>query len=251
MDGAKLVKYEGLPDGDIPMEKLEKLRRLILMEGGIEMLMRCIDSLPRLITRCETLEDRYRNLQARCEAQDRFIEMMVCPAQKLFSNRTIRKFSDIGQVNLDQVVPGLGAPYVNSTPVPPNSKIRYTHRLRPGFTPKEIAIDFNLAGGATNYSDLILQFYIVPGGVNSVSGLEIGAEMRGNQFLNKNGTQIHIPWPTFENCPIDVGSSEQLVLDITNAGGANNLDSAFVTLYYDNKLFYALCRQACGCETGC
>lgn len=248
MESAKLVKYEGLHDGDIPMEKLEKLRRIILMEGGLEMLMRCIDTFPRLLTRCEVFEDRCKQLEARCAAQDMFFERMVCSAQKLYSDRTVKEYSDNGQVNLDLVVQNLGAPYVNSTPVPPGAKIRFTHEPRPGFTPTEIAIDFNLAGGATNYSDLILQFYLVPGGVDSPTGLEVGSKMRGNQFLNKNGTQIHIPWPTYENCPIDVGAAERLVLDITNAGGANNLDSAFVTLYYDNKLFYALCRKACGCE---
>ena len=34
---------------------------------------------------------------------------------------------------------------------------------------------------------------------------------------------------------------------IRNNGAANNLDSAFVTIYYDNKLFYQLCKKRCGC----
>jgi hypothetical protein len=107
----------------------------------------------------------------------------------------------------------------------------------------------NIAGGGNNYLDFTLQFYLVPGGVSTGLGLEVGPQMRGNQFLNKDGTQIHVPFPEYRNAPIDVGSLETLALVIKNNGAANNLDSAFVTIYYDNKLFYALCKKRCGCVT--
>ena len=112
---------------------------------------------------------------------------------------------------------------------------------------RKIAIDLNVAGGGSNYLDFTLQFYLVPGGTASGQGLEIGSQMRGNQFLNKDGTQIHIPFPEYRGAPIDVGSLETLALVIRNNGAANNLDSAFVTIYYDNKLFYQLCKKRCGC----
>ena len=127
--------------------------------------------------------------------------------------------------------------------------IRLTHKSRPGYTPTKIAIDLNLAGGGNNYLDFTLQFYLFPGGVSTGLGLEVGSQMRGNQFLNKDGTQIHVPFPEYRNASIDIGSLETLALVIRNNGAANNLDSAFVTVYYNNKEFYALCKKRCGCVT--
>lgn len=155
---------------------------------------------------------------------------------------------DNAQVNLEDIVTGLGGDFVNAFPVPPKM-IRLTHKSRPGYTPTKIAIDMNLAGGANNYLDFTLQFYLFPGGVSTGLGLEVGSQMRGNQFLNKDGTQIHVPFPEYRNASIDIGSLETLALVIRNNGAANNLDSAFVTVYYNNKEFYALCKKRCGCVT--
>ena len=252
MDTAKLVRIQELPtDGTVNAEAVARLRAILASPGGIEQLLRCADMVPRLLSRCESLEDTCRRLVSRCNATDKMFEHMVCPGQVLYSRRTLDEYSDDAQVNLVNVVQGLGAPYVNGFPVPPGGKIRLTHAQRPGFTPTKIAVDLNVAGGGSNYLDFLLQLFLVPGGVSSATGLEVGSQMRANQFLNKDGTQIHVDFPTYRNCPIDVGSAEQLVLDITNTGAANNLDSAFITVYYDNKLFYALCRKACGCDDAC
>ncbi|MEZ4448283.1 MAG: hypothetical protein R3B09_02305 [Nannocystaceae bacterium] len=252
MGGSNLAPVQQLPAaGMLSRENLEDLRVLLCSAGGVQQLLRIAELMPRLVSRCESLESLVRRLKSRCDATDKMFERTVCSGQVLYSQRTLDEYSDDSQVNLTVVVQGLGAPYVNGFPVPPGQKIRLSHSPRPGFTPTKIAVDLNISGGGNNYLDFLLQLFLVPGGVSSATGLEVGSQMRANQFLNKDGTQIHVDFPTYRNCPIDVGSAEQLVLDITNTGAANNLDSAFITLYYDNRLFYALCRKACGCDDEC
>jgi len=171
----------------------------------------------------------------------------ICPGNVNYSQRTLDEYSDDNQVNLANVVTGLGGDYLNAYPLTPAKLIRLTHLARPGYTPTKIAIDFNIAGGGNNYLDFVLQFYLVPGGTPNNLGLPIGPEFRGNQFLNKDGTQIHVDYPEYRNSPLDIGSLETLALVIRNNGAANNLDSAFVTVYYDNKAFYQACKKKCGC----
>jgi len=125
-------------------------------------------------------------------------------------------YSNRSQVKLNEIVTGLGGDFVNAFPVPPTKKIRLTHKSRPGFTPTKIQIDLNLAGGGNNYSDFSIQFFLVPGGVNSALGLEVGNEYDGNLFLNKDGTQISVPFPEYRGQPLDVGSLETLAVVITN-----------------------------------
>ncbi len=244
MNNGKLVAVETIPiDGNFTFgqDELDKLRRLACTPGAIEALLSAVRNL-------DQIGQQVRGLQNRCDANDKMFEAYICPGNVNYSQRTLDEYSDDAQVNLESIVTGLGAPYVNAFPVPPaGQRIRLTHRPRPGFTPTKIAIDLNIAGGANNYLDFVLQFYLVPGGVPNAQGLEVGSQMRGNQFLNKDGTQIHIPFPDYRNCPIDVGSLEGLALEITNNGAANNLESAFVTVYYDNNAFYQMCKKKCGC----
>ncbi len=251
METGTLVKFEQLPTGTaVGLDRaaiIEMLQRMACLPGGIEHVLACLRGVPALEQRCIELQERCSRLEKTCQAMELFQQEMICVANILWSQRTIDEYSDNSQVNLEVPVPGLGPPYVNTFPVPPGNIIRLTHKLRPGFTPTKIAIDFALAGGATNYLDLVINFYLVPGGVSSERGLEIGNQMRGNQFLNKDGTQIHLPFPEYRNRPLDIGSGETLAIEIKNAGGVNNLDSAFVTIYYDNRLFYALCKKRCGC----
>jgi len=252
MDNGKLVKVEMMPrEGELmfTQEHLDRLRMLACSPGAIERLLQCAERLPYIESCMSRVEGQCRTVTQRCDASDLMFQQYLCPGQVNFSQRTLDEYSDDSQVNLEDVVTGLGGDFVNAFPVPPTKLIRLTHKARPGYTPTKIAIDLNIAGGGNNYLDFTLQFYLVPGGVSTGLGLEVGPQMRGNQFLNKDGTQIHVPFPEYRNAPIDVGSLETLALVIKNNGAANNLDSAFVTIYYDNKLFYALCKKRCGCVT--
>ena len=230
-------------------EAMDRLRLLACTPGAIERLLQCAERFPYLDSCISKVESQCRTITQRCDATDLMMQGYICPGQVNYSQRTLDEDSDDAQVNLEDIVTGLGGDFVNAFPVPPNKMIRVTHKSRPGYTPTKIAIDLNVAGGGNNYLDFTLQFYLVPGGVSTGLGLEVGPQMRGNQFLNKDGTQIHVPFPEYRNAPIDVGSLETLALVIRNNGAANNLDSAFITVYYDNKLFYALCKKRCGCVT--
>ena len=245
----QVVKFEMLPrDGDgLSQDQLDRFRRILSTPGLLERMMACMERLPAIEACVTRVEGQTSTCIRRCDASDQLIQTVLCPGQMNFSQRTLDEYSDNAQVNLEKIETGLGGDHVNAYPVPPGKQIRLTHLVRPGYTPTKIAIDLNVAGGGNNYLDFTLQFYLVPGGTASGQGLEIGSQMRGNQFLNKDGTQIHIPFPEYRAAPIDVGSLETLSLVIRNNGAANNLDSAFVTIYYDNKLFYQLCKKRCGC----
>ncbi len=256
MDNGKLVKFEQIPSSStldmVTPEATESLRRLLCNPGGMERLIQvvnsgAIDRLMQLTDRLPALEGQCRTLANRCDATDMMFGQFVCPANVNYSQRTLDEYSDDNQINLDKITTGLGGDYLNAFPLTPSKLLRLTHLARPGYTPTKIAIDLNIAGGGNNYLDFILQFFLVPGGTPSNLGLPIGPEMRGNQFLNKDGTQIHVPFPEYRNAPLDIGSLETLALVIRNSGAANNLDSAFITVYYDNKAFYAACKKKCGC----
>src|SRR5690606_22093250 len=135
--------------------------------GALEFLMRCMDQYPQLQQRCITLTETCSHLKQRCDYLESLCEPTMCPGEKLYSQRTLDEYADDGRVSLNQVVPDVGPGFVNAFPVPPGQSIRLTHRPRPGFLPHKIGIDANYAGGANNYLDLDIQFYLIPGGVSS------------------------------------------------------------------------------------
>lgn len=248
MDG-KLVKIEQMPvQGTYNQEQLmEVLQKLAQNPGLLERMMRCAERFQEIERHCQTFEDRCRTTIARCDAIELLCRNFLCPGNVNFSQRTLDEYSGRSQVKLNEIVKDLGNPFVNAFPVPPGNKIRLTHKPRPGYTPTNIRIDLNIAGGGQNYSDFAIQFYLVPGGVNSNLGLEVGDEYDGNIFLNKDGTQITVPFPEYRGMPLDVGSLETLAVVISNNGPANNLTSAHVNILYDNSRFYELCKAKCGC----
>jgi hypothetical protein len=250
MEG-KIVKFEQLPtQGSYSHEQLlDLLQRLACAPGAVEQLIRFGSQLPEMARFCHSFEERCRSTVSRCDAIEMLCRNFLCPGNVNFSQITLDNYSGKSQVKLTDVVTGLGDPFVNTFPVPPTKKIRLTHKARPGYTPTNIRIDLNIAGGANNYSDFTIQFFLVPGGMNSVQGLEVGNEFDGNMFLNKDGTQISVPFPEYRSMPIDIGSLETLAVVITNNGAANNLDSAHVNIFYDNTRFYELCKAKCsgGC----
>jgi hypothetical protein len=249
MEPGKLIKVEALPrEGDYGVNEqlLEFLRRLACTPGILERMVRCTERMPDLERHMSSFEDRCRNTVTRCETLEMLCRTYVCPGNVNYSQPTLDQYSGLNQVKLAEVVTGLGDPYVNAFPVPPGKKIRLTHRPRPGYTPTTIRIDLNLAGGGNNYSDFSVQFYLVPGGVDSNFGMTMGNNYDGNLFLNKDGGQIVVPFPEYRGTPIDIGSLETLAVEIRNGGAANNLDSAHVNIFYDNSRFYELCKARCG-----
>ena len=247
-ESGKLIKVEALPrDGEYSQEQLvEVLRRLGNNPGMLSQMVRCVERMPEIERYLIGFEDRCRTTVNRCDSIEMLCRNFLCPGNVNFSQRTLDEYSGLSQVKLTEVVAGLGDPYVNTFPVPPGKKIRVTHRPRPGYTPTNLRIDLNIAGGANNYSDFSIQFYLVPGGVDSGIGLAVGNNYDGNMFLNKDGTQIAVPFPEYRALPLDIGSLETLAVEIRNGGAANNLDSAHVNIFYDNSRFYELCKARCG-----
>jgi hypothetical protein len=253
MDSGKLVKFEQLPtQGNYSQEQImEGLQRLTCTPGLLERLISCVDRMPQLERYVSGFEDRCRNTVNRCDAIELLCRNFLCPGNVNYSQRTLDEYSGKTQIKLEQIVTGLGDPYVNAYPVPPSKKIRLTHKPRPGYTPTQIRIDLNIAGGGNNYSDFLIQFFLVPGGVNTNVGLEVGDAYDGNMFLNKDGTQIAVPFPDYRALPLDIGSLETLAVVISNNGAVNNLDSAHVNIFYDNSRFYELCKARSGCGGSC
>ena len=254
MDNGKLVKVEMLPlEGGVRDEQvMDLLRRLCQNPNLLEQLLRCVQRVDHIERSVSSFEDRCRSTVSRCDSLEMLCRNFLCPGNVNFSQLTMDGYSGRSQVKLNEAVPGLGGDFVNNFPVPPGKKIRLTHKARPGYTPTQIRIDLNIAGGGNNYSDFTIQFHLVPGGVNSNLGLEVGDEYDGNIFLNKDGTQISVPFPEYRGNPLDVGSLETLTVVISNNSAAANLDSAHVNVFYDNTRFYELCKARCsgGCATG-
>ena len=244
----QIVKFEMLPrEGDaLSQDQLDRFRRFICTPGSLDRLLLCLDRFPAVEASVTRVEGQTSTCIRRCDASDQMFQTLVCPGQMNFSQRTLDEYSGKNQVKLNEIVTSLGDPYVNTYPVPPGKKIRLTHRPRPGYTPTEIRIDLNLAGGGNNYSDFLIQFFLVPGGTNTGLGIEAGNAYDGNMFLNKDGTQLVVPFPEYRALPLDIGSLETLAVVISNNGAANNLDSAHVNVFYDNSRFYELCKARCG-----
>ena len=188
------------------------------------------------VRRCETTCDTVKRL---CLDHRKIIQMTCCPGNKPYSQITLDEYSDDNQVRLNQIVQNFGAGFVNALPVPPASSIRLEHLSRPGYVPTKIAVDISFANNGNNYLDLQIQFYLGEGG--TTKGKAIGPLYSGNQFLNKDGTQIHIEFPQYKTLPVDVGFFEKLAVEINNSGGVNNILSISVVVYHEAKCWAELC----------
>ena len=202
-------------------------------ECGSGWMRDCLSTMKRCESVCDTVKRDCMSLEA-------IVRATCCPGQNLYSQITIDEFSDNNQVNLVVPVIDFAPGFVNAFPVPPSAAIRLEHLARPGYIPKKIAVDFALANNGTNYLDIEVQFYLGPGG--TLKGKELGPAFSGNQFLNKDGTQIHLDFPPYRGRPVDVGSIEKLAVEIRHNGGVNNVVSAQVIVYHDAECFYELCK---------
>lgn len=253
MDSGYMVPSEGLPSPTGVTIQQAFAQLMTILECQPERwraMMRCVDTVACYDTKIRAWEEKLKTLEGQNELLLRLLKQSCCTANMNFSQLTIDDFSDDGQVNLELPVAGLGGDYVDNFPVPPNKRIRLKQVSRPGWTPKEIRIDLNLANNAVNYLDIQVQFYLSPDQDGKVQGKNIGSLLKANQFLNKDGTQITVQFPKYKNEPINIGSLETLTVELFNKGG-NNIDSAQVVVFYDNECFYEWCKQACAstCKT--
>ncbi len=237
MENGVLVSTEELPEMGAT-HKAELMRRLCSLTG-VDLLdmQRCLVEYER---RCVKLSQRCCDIEAKYTTLEDLLRRANCPANVLYSEVTIAEVSDDNQVQITQIVKGLGGDYVDAVPVPPGKIIRLEQEPRPGYRPHKIAIDMALANNGDNYLDFEIQFFIIPGGQSG--GKPYGPKYRGNQFLNKNGTQIHVPFPPYLGRGLTVGSMEKLAVEIKHVGPANNLNSIYVTLYHDADCSYQACR---------
>ncbi len=224
-----------------------------------ERMMSCIERCERLETRCGELETALQQtasstssscgcstVASRCDNIWAVAKRACCPGNLLYSQITLDEYSDNAEVPLDNIVQDFGAGYVNELPVAPGQAIRFEQSARPGYLPSTIWIDFALAGGAVNYLDLEIQFYLGPGG--KAKGKEIGPRYRGNQFVHKDGRQEKIEFPRYRGHTVEVGSAEKIGVEIRHIGSANNLISASIRLPYDEEAWYEHCRRIGACD---
>jgi hypothetical protein len=243
MDGT-LVKAEELPLSPDERELFLRITRALgcTPERWVG-IMKCADRMQYYDDCYGKLKEKCQTLEGICEVLHMMQRRSCCTANINFSSVTIDEYSDDSQVNIDQIITGLGGDYLNAFPLTPGKKIRLQQKERPGWGPSDIRIDLNLSGGQVNYLDYTIQFFLGPG--DQVPGKPIGPLYTGNQFLNKDGTQIKLPFPTYKNEPIIVGSLEKLTVELTNKGIAGNLDSAQIIVPFNNEAFYEMCKTAC------
>lgn len=232
-------------NGDFPDEQRRELMRRLCECLGITpeewALMRQVArQVGSLSTQCRTVTQR-------CATLEHIQKQSCCPANMNYSAVTINKYSHQNQVNIDTVVTGLGAPYVDGYPVNPGSKIRLIQEARPGYSPKKMTVALNLANQGTNFMDLEVSFYITTD--PKQQGEKIGSDYRGFQFFNNEGQPTPLDFPTYQQNPLTIGTREWLVVEIAHKGPANNLISAFVAAYVNAEGWFAACGEsppACG-----
>lgn len=200
------------------------------------------DELSRLGERLCALE----GVDARCDQIARLVNKTCCVGQVMFSQLTLDDQSDKNKTSMSEIVKDFGPDFVNSYAIPPGKSMRLTHAARPGFMPSTISLDVSLANNGNNYLDIRVQFYVVPANGASALGKPIGPVYEGFEFLEKDGRLKQVRFPTYRNEPIIIGSAERLAATITHSGGVNAINSASLSVYYDNQAFYAGCCSSCG-----
>lgn len=255
MDIASLVATEKLPTAmntaapsSTDMDPVQKKKILCMLLGiseeELEYLKRCKGILQELSRRCDNVENQCTTVAKKCTEIEQQTELVCCAYNVLYSEPTIDNFSDNSKIDLDQVVQNV-AGFQNAFPVAPGQKILLTHKDRPGFVPAKWAADFALENNGNNYLDIRMQF-IIAGNTTDLDHT-IGSTYGGNELLNKDGTQIHLPFPTYKDKIISIGSLEKLYIVIEHVGAANNLASTYVRVHHDVRKWYRYCKdEVCG-----
>lgn len=222
----------------------DDLLRIGEMDARLRELQAECERLRRELERGSACSCKASELEKRCDNIWAVARRACCPGNLLYSQISLDEHSDDRQTNIETAVEDFGPGYVNQFPVAPGQTIRLEQEPRPGYLPEKIAIDFSLANNGTNYLDLEITFWLGPGG--KTRGKQIGPKWTGNEFLNKDGTQIHIDMPKYRGKIVEVGSIERMAVEIRHTGNANNLISAKVRLPYDEERWYAYCASL-GC----
>ena len=204
----------------------------------LALMAQCARQVPKLESSC-------RELTQRCAALEKLLDMVNCPANMNVSAVTVDRISKETQVNVSEIVKGLGGDYVEAYPVPPKKKIRLVQKARPGYSPKTITIALNLANDGKNHLDIAVRLYVTTDPRDLGEG--VGGEYRGFQFFNNDGIPTPQPFPTYKNMPMTIGTLEYLVIEIEHQGSSNNLVSAFAAASVNAQGWYA----ACGTDGAC
>ena len=122
-------------------------------------------------------------------------------------------------IKLDEVVTGLGAPYVDNFPVPPGKRIRLITRERPGYVPEWVRVDYVLANDGVDVKGQLLLIVL---GEKQLAA-KLGPTFWGGQ---------QVPIPKCRGMPLMVGSLERVGIDLEQTG-PDNLNSAEVVLRHD------------------
>lgn len=222
---------------------LERLPELLRLFEALQSKCNALDS------RCSSLQNQCTTLEQQCKDLSFYATLICCPGNILYSQPTLDNYSDEARLEFDQIVQDLGGDYVNAFPIPPGKKMLLKTPKRPGFCPSKIAADFGLANNGNNYLDIRMQFIISADNVDPVdAGTEIGNHYSGNDFLDKDGRQKDRPFPTWRNRVICIGSLEQIYVELTHKGGANNIDSAQIRLWHENNAWYKACAEQGSCK---
>lgn len=218
----------------------------------IKCLGRSRKRLDHMEERCRTLEKMLIEAKSGCSCESKcdgiwkFIEECLCPANQPFARKTIDDFSSVNLIELNQPIEGDG--FVTTFPIAPGQKMKLTHPGElPGFIPHTIHVDLNLANGGTNYLEITFEFYLVGG----PEPTKLGVTHRGNEFLNKDGGQIAVPFPTYKGDFIEVGFAQKLEVVVSHTGLENNITSAMVRVRHDNEAWARRCKRFGSCEPAC
>ena len=130
--------------------------------------------------------------------------------------REVERDGDL--ITLDEVVTGLGAPYVDNFPVPPGRRIRLITRERPGFVPEWVRVDYVLANEGVDVKGQLLLLF----GEKQLAA-KLGPTFWGGQ---------QFPFPKCRDMLLMVGSLERVGIDLEQTG-PDNLNSAEVVLRHD------------------
>ena len=225
-----------IPSTDVVDMDEEMHRRLC---QGLGMTPEDLAQMAQCSGRVPGLEKQCNELIKRCSALERLIKASLCPANIPFSSVTLDRLSKESQVNITEVVKGIGNDYVDEYPVPPGKRIRLIQQRRPGYSPASVTIALNLDSDAKNYLDLAVRFYVTTD--PEERGEQVGGEYRGFQFFNADGIPTPQDFPTYKNLPMTIGTEEYLVIEIEHYGQKNNLLSAFVAATVNVKGWYLAC----------
>lgn len=257
--------------GDVHIEQLDsrERKRLMLLQTFADALGCSLGHLENLgsldcniVERCRQLEERCATLTKRCDELQKsscsgkcsdtsvaleYCMTNTCPGNIPFSRITLEDQSQQNVIVLSEIVDVPNDPnFVNAWPVQPGKSIRLRHLQRPGFVPRHINMDFAFANNGNNYLELQIEFFLVGGPKPRL----IGSTYEGNNFLNKDGTQIIQEWPSYLGKSIEVGFFEHVEVVITHTGLQNNLNKATVRLHHDTKEWWDLCRKFGYCAPG-